>query len=33
MKTTDLSFAGVVLAGALLCLPALAGEVHAAIVA
>jgi uncharacterized protein (DUF2141 family) len=31
MKTTDLSFAGVVLAGALLCLPALAGEVHAAV--
>jgi len=31
MKTTDLSFAGVVLAGALLSLPALPAEVHAAI--
>jgi len=31
MKTTDLSLAGVVLAGALLSLPTLAGEVHAAI--
>ena len=31
MKTTNLSFAGVVLAGALFYFPALGGEVHAAI--
>jgi hypothetical protein len=33
MKTTDLSLAGVVLAGALLSLPALAGDVHALLMA